>query len=99
MKICVQIFLTNHDKPGGESCVPEVSETAVINVCLHLQVEQEALVDDVWDPTVTPTPEKVTLQQGKKWIILKFLIKQCKTLVSPQKCGFSAFNSQKEFCA
>ncbi len=44
------LMLTHHDKPRDEGCVSDIPETAVIDVCLHLQVEEEALIDDVGNP-------------------------------------------------
>lgn len=49
----VFFFLTHHDKPCDEGCVSNIPETAVIDVCLHLQVEEEALIDDVGNPAKT----------------------------------------------
>lgn len=48
-------FVTHHNKPRDEGCVPDIPETVVIDVRLHLQVEEEALVDDVGHPAKTLT--------------------------------------------
>lgn len=42
--------VTHHDEPRDERRVPDVPEAAVVDVRLHLQVEEEALVDDVGNP-------------------------------------------------
>lgn len=42
--------VTHHDEPGDEGRVSDVPETAVVDVRLHLQVEEEAFVDDVGKP-------------------------------------------------
>lgn len=45
--------LTHHYKPRDEGCIPNIPETAVINVWLHLQKEEETLVDDIGNPAET----------------------------------------------
>lgn len=47
--MCV-CFPTHQDEPGDQSRVPDVPEAAVVDVRLHLQVEEETLVDDVGNP-------------------------------------------------
>ena len=46
-------FLTHHDEPCDEGSVFDIPEAVVIDVCLHLQVEEEALIDDVGSPAET----------------------------------------------
>lgn len=41
---------TDHDEPRDEGRVSDIPETAGVDVHLHLQVEEEALVDDVGNP-------------------------------------------------
>lgn len=56
--LCANVFcffFTHHDKPGDECCVPDIPETVGSDVRLHLQVEEEALVDDVGNPAKTST--------------------------------------------
>lgn len=42
--------MTHHDEPRDEGRVSDVPETDVVDVHLHLQVEEEAFVDDVGKP-------------------------------------------------
>ena len=46
-------YATHHNKPCDEGCIPDIPETVVIDVHLHLQVEEEALIDDVGHPAKT----------------------------------------------
>lgn len=56
------IFVTNHDEPCDEGRVSDISEFIVVDVCLHLQVEQETLIDDVRNPaTATSGQKKICL--------------------------------------
>lgn len=52
------LFGTNHDKPCDQSCISDVPEVVVVDVRLHLQVEEEALVDDVGNPAKTSGQKK-----------------------------------------
>lgn len=47
------IFVTNHDKPCDEGCISDIPEFIVVDVRLHLQVEEETLIDDVGNPAKT----------------------------------------------
>lgn len=49
---------THHDEPGDEGRVSDVPETAVVDVRLHLQVEEEAFVDDVGKPARRAAEER-----------------------------------------
>lgn len=53
--------MAHHDEPGDEGCVPRVPETVVGDVCLHLQVEEEALVDDVGNPAGASEPRNTSV--------------------------------------
>lgn len=53
--------MTHHDEPGDEGRVSDVPETAVVDVRLHLQVEEEAFVDDVGKPA-----RRAAEERGKK---------------------------------
>lgn len=50
--------VTHHDEPGDEGRVSDVPETAVVDVRLHLQVEEEAFVDDVGKPARRAAEER-----------------------------------------
>lgn len=43
-------FFAHHDEPCDEGCISDIPEAAVIDVCLHLQVEEEALIHNVGKP-------------------------------------------------
>lgn len=58
---------TNHDEPRDEGRVPDVPETAVVDVHLHLQVEEEALIDDVGNPAGRTAQERAEHQQDHNW--------------------------------
>lgn len=55
--------LTHHDEPCDERCISDIPEAAVIDVCLHLQVEEEALIDDVGDPATTSAQKRICLSK------------------------------------
>lgn len=52
--------MTNHNKPRNEGCVSDIPQSIVIDVCLHLQVEEETLIDDVGNPATTSGQEDMT---------------------------------------
>lgn len=52
------VWTTNHDEPRDEGRVSDIPETAVVDVHLHLQVEEEALVDDVGNPAGRTAQER-----------------------------------------
>lgn len=56
--------MTHHDEPRDEGRVSDVPETAVVDVRLHLQVEEEALVDDVGKPARERAEELKTPSVG-----------------------------------
>lgn len=43
-------LLSHHDEPHDERRVFDVPDAAVVDVSLHLQVEEKTLVDDVGKP-------------------------------------------------
>lgn len=49
---------TDHDEPRDEGRVSDIPETAGVDVHLHLQVEEEALVDDVGNPAGRTAQER-----------------------------------------
>lgn len=54
------VTMTHHDEPRDEGRVSDVPETAVVDVRLHLQVEEEAFVDDVGEPAGRRAEERKT---------------------------------------
>lgn len=52
--------MTHHDEPRDEGRVSDVPETDVVDVHLHLQVEEEAFVDDVGKPARRTAEERKT---------------------------------------
>lgn len=54
---------SHHDEPHDERRVFDVPDAAVVDVSLHLQVEEEALIDDVGEPAEQNGWKKICIKQ------------------------------------
>lgn len=68
------VFFTHHDEPRDESHVPHIPEASVIDVSLHLQEEEEALIDDVGDPAKHSRAEKTRPSAEDPFMVTVFLL-------------------------